>query len=195
MAVPDDGGALLALLHEREPVVARPGSAFKFSRKPRDGLYGFQAAAEDVLQDATKRVNLLVTAKTGGGKTYVIEAAFRLARDRGSVLLVGEPLVALSLQVQERLGGAQAGAALTTGPIKRKSRVPEEASAYVGTYEALAAMCASEHPALAGCSYVALDEVHNIASEDRAQAIQEILDYCRRLALPIIGLSDRKSVV
>ena len=183
----DRTSRLRALLAEREPVVAKPGSTFKIAGKPRDGLYGFQAAAEDVLRDESRSVNLLVTARTGGGKTYVIEAAFRVARQRSSVLLVGEPLVALALQVQERLGGAPGGAALTTGPIKRRS--PEDASAYVGTYEALAAMCASDHPALAACSHVALDEVHNIASEDRAQAIQEILDYCRRLSIPVIGLS------
>jgi hypothetical protein len=179
---------LLALLRQREPEVARPGAPYKVLGKPRDGLYGFQAAAEDLLQSDSRRVNLLVTARTGGGKTYVVEVAFRVARARGSVVLVGEPLVALALQVQERLGGARTGAALTTGPIKRRS-AEGPAVAYVGTYEALAAMCASDHPALAGCSHVVLDEVHNIASEDRAQALQEIFDYCRRLCLPIIGLS------
>lgn len=155
----------------------------------RGGLYPYQALAEDLLGELPERkINVLCTAPTGAGKSFLIEAAARVCRRVGAVLCVAEPLIALAEQMHERL--VRAGlerSALLTGPSRR---VPgDEIDVYVCTYEVLARMCQGQHAAVsAACLCVVIDEVHYLAG-DRGVVLQEILHACGQWRICVVALS------
>jgi hypothetical protein len=156
----------------------------------RDGLYPYQALAEDMLEDLPRnKINVLCTAPTGAGKSYLIVAAARVCCRAGAVLCVAEPLIALAEQMHERL--TRAGVprvALLTGP-SRKLPKEGEVDVYVCTYEVLARMCYGQHPAVAtACLCVVIDEIHFLASE-RGVVLQEILHACGLWGIAVVALS------
>lgn len=144
-----------------------------YSHPEDDGtLYCYQRRARDVLR-APGRKNLLVASPTGSGKTFVIEECVRVAREEGSSLLIGEPLIALAEQIFHRLGGP--GLAMRTGPSRRGE---EQAPIVVGTYEALARALSTDPQQSSGCPRIVIDEFHYVGS-DRGPVIQELLACCR----------------
>lgn len=156
-------------------------------------LYPYQEAALRVLEQ-TPNHNLLVVAPTGAGKTMVIGAAAKLARERGQRLFVGEPLIALVEQVYHRLvhdeGQQHRDVDMRTGPSVRLTE--EDPVITVCTYEVLARICCSDPGQMQGVAWVVIDELHFLAG-DRGPVIQEIFDRCREDTIPVIGLSGTLS--
>ena len=170
------------------PVEELPSSQLLGGRK----LYPYQAAGDQIIGDLHRVPrNILCSAPTGAGKSFLILSAITHASKVGAIVCVGEPLVALAKQMHERITSLEYSAALSTGPCRIPAR-DEAPTALVCTYEVLARMMGNDLPELQRTYAVVLDEFHCIATE-RGTALQEILHHCGQRAWCVIALSGTVS--
>ncbi|MGQ0548444.1 MAG: DEAD/DEAH box helicase [Armatimonadota bacterium] len=115
--------------------------------------------------------DVLVSAPTGSGKTWVAEEAIRTLLPRGQTVWYTTPLKALSnqkfRQFQARYGDDKVG--LLTG----ERRINAHAPVIVGTTEILRNILYAPQPSPAGL--IVLDEAHYIADKERGTAWEEVI--------------------
>ncbi|WP_253766550.1 DEAD/DEAH box helicase [Goodfellowiella coeruleoviolacea] len=116
---------------------------------------------------------VLVCAPTGAGKTVVGEFAVHLALSEGGKCFYTTPIKALSNQkfadLTARYGSAMVG--LLTGDTS----INGDAPVVVMTTEVLRNMLYAGSSALAGLSYVVMDEVHYLADRFRGAVWEEVI--------------------
>lgn len=149
---------------------------------PGSRLYPYQNLVKEIV-DSGEDKNILVVSPTGSGKTYAIEHIAKRSRELGMLCIIAEPLIALAMQIYDRLGGG-ADTALLTGPLKKGFDIGS-AKVVVGTYEAIARL--SHRPEFDASDVVVIDELHYLGSDDRCNVLCEILGKCARKK--IVGLS------
>jgi ATP-dependent RNA helicase HelY len=134
------------------------------------GLDPFQVQACTALEAGH---GVLVAAPTGAGKTVVGEFAVHLALAEGRKCFYTTPIKALSNQkygdLVDRYGADRVG--LLTGD----NSVNGDADVVVMTTEVLRNMLYARSPALAGLSYVVMDEVHYLSDRFRGAVWEEVI--------------------
>ncbi|HEY1824979.1 MAG TPA: DEAD/DEAH box helicase [Acidimicrobiales bacterium] len=134
------------------------------------GLDRFQL---DAIEAVDKRVNVLVSAPTGSGKTLVANYAIGRERERDLRTFYTTPLKALSNQkyheLCERFGSQNVG--LLTGDTSLNRSAP----VVVMTTEVLRNMLLTESEQIAALGLVILDEVHYLQDPYRGGVWEEVL--------------------
>ena len=139
-----------------------------------DGLgFGLDRFQLDAIEAVDKRVNVLVSAPTGSGKTLVANYAIGRELEREQRTFYTTPLKALSNQKYHELcalyGEARVG--LLTGDIS----INRTASVVVMTTEVLRNMLLTESDQLTSLGLVVLDEVHYLQDPFRGGVWEEVL--------------------
>src|SRR5215468_2754234 len=128
---------------------------------------------QEACQALERGSGVLVCAPTGAGKTVVGEFAVYLALAQGRKCFYTTPIKALSNQkyndLIERHGAENVG--LLTGD----NAINGDAPVVVMTTEVLRNMLYAGSPALAGLSYVVMDEVHYLADRFRGAVWEEVI--------------------
>ncbi|WP_348650576.1 DEAD/DEAH box helicase [Catellatospora sp. KI3] len=149
---------------ELTPLVAEFAAGLSFSLDP------FQITACGALERGS---GVLVCAPTGAGKTVVGEFAVHLALQQGRKCFYTTPIKALSNQkyhdLVQRYGADKVG--LLTGD----NSINGDAPVVVMTTEVLRNMLYVGSAALAGLSYVVMDEVHYLADRFRGAVWEEVI--------------------
>jgi ATP-dependent RNA helicase HelY len=130
----------------------------------------FQVAACGALGAGT---GVLVAAPTGSGKTVVGEYAVHLAVEQGRKCFYTTPIKALSNQKYADL--VRRYDSRTVGLLTGDNSINGDAPVVVMTTEVLRNMLYTGSQALAGLSYVVLDEVHYLADRSRGAVWEEVI--------------------
>lgn len=149
---------------------------------PGSRLYPYQNLVKEIVDGGGDK-NILVVSPTGSGKTFAIEHIAKRSRELGTICVIAEPLIALAMQIYDRLGGGD-DTMLLTGPLKKGFDLGDT-RVVVGTYEAIARL--SHRPEFDSSDVVVIDELHYLGSDDRCNVLCEILEKCTRKK--IVGLS------
>ena len=139
-----------------------------------DGLgFGLDDFQTDALDAFDQRVNVLVSAPTGSGKTLVANYAIGRTLERGERAFYTTPLKALSNQkfteLRTQFGDRRVG--LLTGDTS----INRHADVIVMTTEVLRNMLLTESDQLAKLGLVVLDEVHYLQDPFRGGVWEEVL--------------------
>ncbi|MBO0867486.1 MAG: DEAD/DEAH box helicase [Micromonosporaceae bacterium] len=116
---------------------------------------------------------VLVCAPTGAGKTVVGEFAVHLALAQGRKCFYTTPIKALSNQKYHDLARVHGEAKV--GLLTGDNAINGDAPVVVMTTEVLRNMLYAGSPALAGLSYVVMDEVHYLADRFRGAVWEEVI--------------------
>jgi ATP-dependent RNA helicase HelY len=130
----------------------------------------FQVAACGALGAGS---GVLVAAPTGSGKTVVGEYAVHLAVEQGRKCFYTTPIKALSNQKYADL--VRRYDSRTVGLLTGDNSINGDAPVVVMTTEVLRNMLYTGSQALAGLSYVVLDEVHYLADRSRGAVWEEVI--------------------
>ncbi len=139
-----------------------------------DGLgFGLDSFQLDAIEAVDKRVNVLVSAPTGSGKTLIANYAIGRELDREQRTFYTTPLKALSNQkyheLCERYGTERVG--LLTGDTSINRTAP----VVVMTTEVLRNMLLTDSDQLTSLGLVVLDEVHYLQDPYRGGVWEEVL--------------------
>ncbi len=149
-------------------------SVLEYRRQFIDGLgFGLDRFQLDAIEAVDKRVNVLVSAPTGSGKTLVANYAIGRELEREQRTFYTTPLKALSNQKYHELcdlyGEARVG--LLTGDTSLNRSAP----IVVMTTEVLRNMLLTESDQLTSLGLVVLDEVHYLQDPFRGGVWEEVL--------------------
>ncbi len=149
-------------------------SVIEYRRRFIDGLgFGLDPFQLDAIEAVDKRVNVLVSAPTGSGKTLVANYAIGRELEREQRTFYTTPLKALSNQKFHELcalyGAGRVG--LLTGDVSLNRNAP----IVVMTTEVLRNMLLTESEQLSKLGLVVLDEVHFLQDPFRGGVWEEVL--------------------
>ncbi len=149
-------------------------SVIEYRRRFIDGLgFGLDRFQLDAIEAVDMRVNVLVSAPTGSGKTLVANYAIGRELEREQRTFYTTPLKALSNQKYHELcalyGAGRVG--LLTGDVS----LNRGASVVVMTTEVLRNMLLTESEQLSALGLVVLDEVHFLQDPFRGGVWEEVL--------------------
>ena len=151
-------------------------SILDYRRQFIDGLgFGLDRFQLDAIEAVDKRVNVLVSAPTGSGKTLVANYAIGRELEREQRTFYTTPLKALSNQKYHELcelyGSSRVG--LLTGDTSINRTAP----VVVMTTEVLRNMLLTESDQLTTLGLVVLDEVHYLQDPFRGGVWEEVLIF------------------
>jgi ATP-dependent RNA helicase HelY len=146
----------------------------EYRRRFTDGLgFGLDRFQLDAIEAVDLRVNVLVSAPTGSGKTLIANYAIGRELEREQRTFYTTPLKALSNQKYHELGAlyGHARVGLLTGDVSINRGAP----IVVMTTEVLRNMLLTESDQLTSLGLVVLDEVHYLQDPFRGGVWEEVL--------------------
>lgn len=151
-----------------------------------DGLTDFQ---RQILNEyKTTRNNILVSAPTGTGKTYLAEIISLLERGR---VLYAVPLRALATQItgeiNELAGREEATPLISDVYEDDPDELPQRV--IVSTYEKLDSSIRKNKEFLNSATLLIVDEIHNTGDKERGPAIENLVQWAIESGIRVIGMS------
>jgi ATP-dependent RNA helicase HelY len=149
-------------------------SVLEYRSRFIDGLgFGLDRFQLDAIEAVDQRVNVLVSAPTGSGKTLVANYAIGRELERGQRTFYTTPLKALSNQKYHELGELYGTSHV--GLLTGDTSINRTAPVVVMTTEVLRNMLLTESDQLSTLGLVILDEVHYLQDPFRGGVWEEVL--------------------
>ena len=149
-------------------------SSSNFRRHFTDALgFGLDDFQNDAIDAIDERVNVLVSAPTGSGKTLIANYAIGRTLERGERAFYTTPLKALSNQKFNELRAEHGDARV--GLLTGDTSINRNADVIVMTTEVLRNMLLTESDQLTSLGLVVLDEVHYLQDPFRGGVWEEVI--------------------
>ena len=133
--------------------------------------YELDSFQVDAIESLYKKLNVLVTAPTGAGKTIIAERGIEEYLDKGNRVIYTTPIKALSNQKYHDFLNSGFETGLLTGDRNENP----DAGLIIATTEILRNMIFTNDERINDIGLVVLDEVHYLADKERGSTWEEII--------------------